>query len=428
MISRRLLPLLVGYLFGVASGFAPVRVAHTHAAPFLSSPPLRVADPTTPTKHVNQQVATHGRTTGTSRSELSMSLNPTLRTVGLVTSAVAVAATAVVKLVLDKPRGTYSNVTANENTVAEEYDEWTDEGILEYYWGEHIHLGYYKPDDMMKAGIPKKNFIQAKYDFIDEMMKFGGIAKPTDDSSMKVLDVGCGFGGTSRYLAKNLGPQSHVTGITLSPNQVARGTELAQEQGVADRTKFMVMDALNMEFEDNSFDVVWACESGEHMPDKKRYIEEMMRVLKPGGTFVMACWSQRDETDEMPFDKRDKRDLQYLYEEWSHPYFISVSKFKELIEGTGVMNAVTTANWVDETIASWRHSILVGIYDPRGWIFKPKTYIKCVRDAYCLERMHRAFKRGLMEYGMWTATKKQVPVDTQSTEAEVEAVPVEPSS
>lgn len=43
------------------------------------------------------------------------------------------------------------------------------------------------------------------------------------------------------------------------------------------------MDALKMEFPDNSFDLVWACESGEHMPDKKAYVEEMTRVLAPGG-------------------------------------------------------------------------------------------------------------------------------------------------
>ena len=57
------------------------------------------------------------------------------------------------------------------------------------------------------------------------------------------------------------------------------------------------MDALAMEFEDDSFDMVWACESGEHMPDKKKYVEEMTRVLKPGGTIVIACWCQREEGD-----------------------------------------------------------------------------------------------------------------------------------
>jgi MPBQ/MSBQ methyltransferase len=70
------------------------------------------------------------------------------------------------------------------------------------------------------------------------------------------------------------------------------------------------------------------------------------------------------------------------------------------------MSNVKTADWVTPTIASWRHSIWVGVYDPMGWIFKPTKYVKCARDAYCLERMHRAFKRGLMEYGMFAAVKK----------------------
>merc|ERR1712176_444087 len=167
-------------------------------------------------------------------------------------------------------------------------------------------------------------------------------------------------------------------------------------------------DALDMDFPDNTFDIVWACESGEHMPDKELYIQEMMRVLKPGGKFVMATWCQRDDRD-MPFDKRDERDLKFLYEEWTHPYFISIEKYDELLQDcpTASMTNIKTANWVKETIASWRHSIWVGVYDPRGFIFKPLKYIKCLRDAYCLERMHRAFNRGLMEYGMFAATKKE---------------------
>jgi MPBQ/MSBQ methyltransferase len=75
------------------------------------------------------------------------------------------------------------------------------------------------------------------------------------------------------------------------------------------------------------------------------------------------------------------------------------------MEKTNQVENIVTADWCEQTIASWRHSIWVGIYDPRGFIFKPKKYLRCIRDAYCLERMHRAFKRGLMEYGMFTAKK-----------------------
>lgn len=236
-------------------------------------------------------------------------------------ASTAIVGTAAVKLVLDRPSRTY-----NADSVAKEYDAWTADGILEYYWGEHIHLGYYNKEEM-EAGYKKKDFIQAKYDFIDEMMKLGGI-DPATDSGAKVLDVGCGFGGTSRYLADKLGPKADVTGITLSPNQVKRGTELAEERGLPN-AKFQVMNALEMDFPDNSFDIVWACESGEHMPDKEAYINEMMRVLKPGGKFVMATWCQRDDR-EVPFDKKDKRDLRFLYEEW-YVAFLELSMWLTLL-------------------------------------------------------------------------------------------------
>ena len=140
------------------------------------------------------------------------------------------------------------------------------------------------------------------------MMAFGGFGTTTnygEGKELKVLDVGCGVGGSSRYIARALGTSSEVTGITLSPNQVKRATELAEEQNTPN-AKFQVMNALEMDFPDNSFDIVWACESGEHMPDKKKYIDEMMRVLKPGGKFVMATWCQRDDRDE-PFSKKDER-------------------------------------------------------------------------------------------------------------------------
>jgi len=87
-----------------------------------------------------------------------------------------------------------------ENSVGREYDAWTRERILEHYWGEHIHLGYYTEEEQ-KGGYLKKDFIGAKYDFIDRMMAFakldGQQFKPA-----KVLDVGCGIGGTTRYIAK----------------------------------------------------------------------------------------------------------------------------------------------------------------------------------------------------------------------------------
>jgi MPBQ/MSBQ methyltransferase len=113
-----------------------------------------------------------------------------------------------------------------------------------------------------------------------------------------------------------------ITTTALLRVQVARATQLAKDRQIPN-AHFKVMDALAMEFPDNSFDLVWACESGEHMPDKKQYVEEMTRVLKPGGRIVIATWCQRDDS-EQPFTPAEEKKLDFLYSEWTHPHFISI--------------------------------------------------------------------------------------------------------
>ena len=210
--------------------------------------------------------------------------------------------------------------------------------------------------------------------------------------------------GTSRYLAKKLGTETSVTGITLSPQQVLRAKALATERGITN-ADFVVMDALKMTFPDNSFDLVWACESGEHMPDKKLYVEEMTRVLKPGGRIVIATWCQRDDSKK-PFNAEDRKMLDFLYAEWTHPYFISIEEYARLMLGTGKLETVVTDDWAVQTIPSWRHSIWVGVYNPLPVLRRPWLWWKCLRDGITLERMHLAFTSGLMQYGMMTAVKK----------------------
>ena len=293
----------------------------------------------------------------------------------------------------------------DDTTVGREYDAWTEERILEYYWGEHIHLGYYNDEVMRKGagtllGHKAKDFVEAKLDFVEEMAVWAGCGENTPRT---VLDVGCGIGGASRHLAKGFGVGTDVTGITLSPKQVERATDLAAQQGIPN-VNFRVMNALAMEFPDNSFDLVWACESGEHMPDKARYVQEMVRVLKPGGTLVIATWCQRDDR-AAPFSDTEKVNLDYLYKEWAHPYFISIDAYAELVDGTGKMQGIGTDDWTTQTIASWRASVWAGVWDPLPVFSKPKVWYKTVRDIVCLERMHRAFDNGLMQYGMIKATK-----------------------
>ncbi|HSX33035.1 MAG TPA: methyltransferase domain-containing protein [Candidatus Saccharimonadales bacterium] len=113
------------------------------------------------------------------------------------------------------------------------------------------------------------------------LAKKAGI-KPTD----RVLDAGCGLGGSSLWLASEIGCQ--VTGITLSRAQVERATKRAAQQGLAAKAQFLVMDYTHTNFPDASFDVVWALESLCYAADKLAFLREAYRLLKPGGTLVMG--------------------------------------------------------------------------------------------------------------------------------------------
>ncbi|HEY9769849.1 MAG TPA: methyltransferase domain-containing protein [Coleofasciculaceae cyanobacterium] len=281
-------------------------------------------------------------------------------------------------------------------SVANSYDEWTEDGILEFYWGEHIHLGHY-------GSPPKtKDFIAAKYDFVHEMVRWGGLENLPADTTL--LDVGCGIGGSSRILAKDYNFQ--VTGVTISPQQVKRAQELTPE-GV--NAKFQVDDAMALSFSDASFDVVWSVEAGPHMPDKAVFALELLRVLKPGGILVVADWNQRDDRT-MPLNFWEKPVMKQLLDQWSHPAFSSIEGFSELLAETGlVAGEVVTADWTPETLPSWIDSIWQGIVKPKGLIlFGFSGLIKSLREVPTLLLMRLAFGAGLCRFGMFRATRADV--------------------
>ncbi len=281
----------------------------------------------------------------------------------------------------------------SSDSVANSYDEWTEDGILEFYWGEHIHLGHY--------GSPPKSidFITAKYDFVHEMVRWGGLENLPAGTTL--LDVGCGVGGSSRILAKDY--NFDVTGVTISPQQVKRAQELTPE-GVD--AKFQVDDAMALSFPDASFDVVWSVEAGPHMPDKAVFARELLRVLKPGGILVVADWNQRDDR-LIPLNFWEKPVMKQLLDQWSHPAFASIEGFSELLGKTGLVEGeVATDDWTQETLPSWIDSIWQGVVKPKGLIlFGFSGLIKSLREVPTLLLMRLAFGAGLCRFGMFRATR-----------------------
>lgn len=114
--------------------------------------------------------------------------------------------------------------------------------------------------------------------------------KPGD----RILDVGCGNGTPAIRLAQSCDVE--VVGISVSERQVARGNERAAELGLADRVRFERVDAMNLPYEEGSFDGAWAIESMFHMPDKAQVLSGVARVLRSGGRFPIADLVYRKPT------------------------------------------------------------------------------------------------------------------------------------
>ncbi|MDV2994832.1 MAG: 2-methyl-6-phytyl-1,4-hydroquinone methyltransferase [Chroococcidiopsis sp. SAG 2025] len=281
----------------------------------------------------------------------------------------------------------------SSSSVANSYDRWTEDGILEFYWGEHIHLGHY--------GSPpqRQDFLTAKSDFVHEMVRWGGLDRFSPGTT--VLDVGCGIGGSSRILARDYG--FAVTGITISPQQVKRAQELTPTEL---DVQFLVDDAMALSFPDASFDVVWSIEAGPHMPDKAIFALELLRVLKPGGVLVVADWNQRDDRS-YPLNFWEKPVMQQLLDQWSHPAFASIEGFAELLAETGLVEGdVVTADWTEPTLPSWLDTIWQGIVRPQGWMkYGVSGLIKSLREVPTILLMRLAFGTGLCRFGMFRAVR-----------------------
>lgn len=101
-----------------------------------------------------------------------------------------------------------------------------------------------------------------------------------------VLDAGCGVGGAAIFICEQR--NAKVTGITLSQRQIDFANTIIQKKGIENKVDFQLMDYTNTSFPDESFDVIWACESMSSATDKFMFIKEAHRLLKKGGKLILS--------------------------------------------------------------------------------------------------------------------------------------------
>jgi len=281
---------------------------------------------------------------------------------------------------LKNPSGLYKR-------IAKMYDDSCY--LWEQTWGEHLHHGFYGFDGKLKT-----DHKQAQVDLIEEVLKWAGITKAT-----RILDSGCGVGGSSRYLARKF--NAKVTGITLSPVQAQRGNELAKEQHLETQCDFRVADALNTPFEENTFDVVWALESGEHMPDKEQFVKECTRVLKPGGVVVMVVWCHRNEPP--PLTESEISHLKRIYKVYELPYMCSLESFVKYAKESGLKD-IKSSDW-SQAVAPFWIAVIKSAFSFKTLVMLIASGWKIIRAAFGMVLMITGFRRKLIVFGLVRGTK-----------------------
>jgi tocopherol O-methyltransferase len=152
-------------------------------------------------------------------------------------------------------------------------------------WGMHLHHGYWISGNETKE--------KAQNQLIEHLAQAAGLKH-----GCRILDAGCGFGGTTIYLARNYG--ADATGITISPIQQEMARKAAAIEGV--NAEFILMDAEEMKF-DEPFDVVWSIESISHYPQRGKFFAAAAQCLKPQGKLAILDWFKKEQLSEREYGK-----------------------------------------------------------------------------------------------------------------------------
>ncbi len=251
-------------------------------------------------------------------------------------------------------------------------------------WGPHIHHGYFEGRN--------ETPIEAQENLINKLVALLNIS-PLD----KILDAGCGMGGSSLYLAKKF--NACVTGISLSQRQIDIAVRSARAENIKN-VYFKVEDALSLaSFDDNKFDIVWSLESCEQFYDKKLFIEQAFRVLKPGGVLMLATWcSGADKYDGLNAKKYEK-----LCKAFQLPYMPTINRYTNLLKQQGFA-LKNTLNWSANVKKSWE----IGVAAIKPYLFLKILIMSGWRGLLFLKNaklMQQGFEDGQIEYGVFVAYK-----------------------
>jgi tocopherol O-methyltransferase len=148
--------------------------------------------------------------------------------------------------------------------------------IYSTFWGDHIHHGFFDTGEESAADA-QVNMLSHCVALLDLRGR------------ERVLDCGCGHGGTLLHLATQYACEG--IGLTLSPKQAKIASHNASRAGVDGMINFQIQDVARFSFPSDDFDLVWAMESTEHFPDKPKFFHDVAGTLREGGQSLVAAWT-----------------------------------------------------------------------------------------------------------------------------------------
>lgn len=220
----------------------------------------------------------------------------------------------------------------------------------------------------------------------------------------KILDAGCGIGGSAIWLAENYAVE--VFGITISGDQVRRATENAAKRGVSHLAKFAQQDFTKIDAPDASFDVLWALETASCALDKGELFAEWFRVLKPGGTLVMSDGMRR----KRPYADEDEALLKRFLAGWAIPDLVTPDELVTAVNGAGF------ADVVFEDVSERAEPSMQRLYEISRKLLPMSRFLNAIGllSAFNLQSaqgsydQYIAYKRGLCGYAFYSARKPVV--------------------